>query len=319
MMKAMLRDNGIKTQDMIVLEKMSFSVFDFDSLRRYRNSMKVTRLGHVWENLEDIEFLHKLGAVGIGEDGKLHPTSAGLLMFGFEYEILREYPQYFLDYQENSAPHTPQRWTDRFVSSSGEWSGNVFDFFYKAYNKLVQNPKIKIPFKMKDGLHRVEDTPVHKALREALSGGVSSPRNSVIMKMFSLLDIGERTGSGIQLIYQAWKEQNWDEPQYTEKFEPDRTILTLSVASNKNVLLNVPLNVSIKRSENVLEQLKISPEITAEELAKMFSVTLKTIQRDLIELKEAGKIKRVGSKKAGHWEVLPESDIIRTIRSKRRN
>jgi len=267
MVQAMIRDNGNKTQDMLVLDKMSFDVFDYDSVHRYRNRMKVTRLGHVWEELEDIEFLQKLGAVGIGEDDKHHPTAAGLLMFGFEYEIVREYPHYFLDYQEHF--DTSVRWTDRIISTSGEWSGNLYDFFYKAYNKLIQNPNIKIPFKIENGRDRVDDTPVHKAMREALanslfnadfygtrglvirnnlteiifenpggfrisldealSGGVSEPRNSVIMKMFNLLDIGERAGSGIPNIYKTWREQNFGVPLYSELFEPDRTILNLPI------------------------------------------------------------------------------------------
>ncbi|MDR1156802.1 MAG: hypothetical protein LBK75_00630 [Oscillospiraceae bacterium] len=265
MVQAMVRDNGGKTQDMLVLDKLALAVFDYDSLRRYRSRMKVTRPGHVWEELEDIEFLQKLGAVGIGEDDKWHPTAAGLLMFGFEYEILREYPQFFLDYQECFDAQIG--WTDRITSSSGEWSGNVYDFYFKVYNKLIQNPRIKIPYKTEDGVHRVDDTPVHKALREALancltnadyygsrgvvvrshwneivlenpggfrvsfgearSGGVSSPRNAVVMKMFSLLDIGERAGSGIPNIYHTWKQQKWEAPRYAEMFESDRTILCL--------------------------------------------------------------------------------------------
>jgi len=65
------------------------------------------------------------------------PTAAGLLMFGYKYEILKEYPHYFLDYQEQF--DTSERWDDRFVSSSGEWSGNVYDFYRKAYNKISQH------------------------------------------------------------------------------------------------------------------------------------------------------------------------------------
>lgn len=34
----------------------------------------------MWEALEDEDFLMKLGAVGIGSDGKKHSTSAGPLM-----------------------------------------------------------------------------------------------------------------------------------------------------------------------------------------------------------------------------------------------
>ena len=274
MVEAMIRDKGDRTQDMLILEKLSLDVFDYDTLRAFRNRMRSTRPGHVWDGLEDIEFLQKLGAINIGEDDKRHPTAAGLLMFGYDHEIRREYPNYFLDYQEHYDADT--RFTDRITSASGEWSGNVFDFFFKVYNKLIQHPKIKIPFKMEDGLTRKDDTPIHKTLREALanclnnadfygerglvirnnlneiilenpggfriefsealSGGVSSPRNSVIMKMFGLLDIGERIGSGIPLIYKAWKDEGFDEPKYTESLSANRTTLSLALTktSEKN-------------------------------------------------------------------------------------
>jgi len=119
----MIRDSANETQDMIVLEKMPFSVFDYETVKGYRNVMRATRPNHVWENLDDEDFLLKLGAIGRGEDEKLHPTAAGLLMFGFEHEIAREYPQYFLDYQEHF--DAALRWTDRITSTSGEWSGNL--------------------------------------------------------------------------------------------------------------------------------------------------------------------------------------------------
>lgn len=223
--QAMMRDATEKTQDMIVLETMDESVFNYDTVHSYRMRMKYSRPGHVWESLEDNEFLLRLGAVGRGSDGKEHPTAAGLLMFGNEYEIVREYPYYFLDYQEQYDNDT--RWTDRIISSSGEWSGNVCDFYFRVYNKLSQD--VKVPFELEGGL-RKEDTPVHKALREALAnclinadyygrqgvvvikkhdeitisnpgtfrvdlnevkiGGVSDPRNVTLMKMFNLIDVG---------------------------------------------------------------------------------------------------------------------------------
>ena len=73
--------------------------------------------------MEDEDFLYKLGAVSRGKDGKRYSTVAVLLMFGHEYEIVKEFPNYFLDYQEHFDDTT--RWTDRIVSSSGDWSGNV--------------------------------------------------------------------------------------------------------------------------------------------------------------------------------------------------
>ena len=162
--QAMVRDASVKTQDMLVLNEMDLTVFNQESVRSYRQRMRLSRPGHVWEALEDEDFLLKLCAVGIGSDGKKHPTSAGLLMFGNEYDIVREFNAYFLDYQEQYDADT--RWTDRIISSSGDWSGNVYDFYFRVYNKLIQD--IKVPFKMEGGT-RVDDTDVHKALREALA------------------------------------------------------------------------------------------------------------------------------------------------------
>jgi len=270
--KAMFRDAAEKTQDTIVLDRMDLSVFDRESLGRYRQLMKITRPRHVWEFIDDEDFLHKLGAVARGEDGQLHPTAAGLLMFGFEYEIVREYPYYFLDYQEHLDAST--RWTDRIISSSGEWSGNILDFYYRVYNRLVQD--VKTPFKLENGRDRVDDTPVHKALREilanclinadyygprgiviiksfgklevanpggfridvreAVSGGNSDPRNTTLMKMFNLVDIGERAGSGIPNIYAVWQQQGWPIPTLTERFAPERTILSLEFEIKEPIL-----------------------------------------------------------------------------------
>ena len=260
--KAMLRDASAQTNDITVLEGMNEDVFNYDTIHSYRMRMKYARPGHVWESLEDSAFLLRIGAMGRGEDGAVHPTAAGLLMFGNEYEITREFRNYFLDYQEQY--DQDNRWTDRIISSSGEWSGNVFDFYFRVYNKLIQD--IKVPFKLESGL-RVEDTPVHKALREALAnclinadyygrqgivvvkrpkciiisnpgtfrvdlrevviGGVSDPRNTTLMKMFSLIDVGERAGSGIPNIFKVWEEQQWILPVIEEKFNPERSTLYL--------------------------------------------------------------------------------------------
>ena len=271
-LKAMYRDAAVRTQDMLVLENFDLDVFNAESLRSYRQRMRLSRPGHVWDTLENVDFLLKLGAVGIGEDGKKHPTCAGLLMFGNEYDIVREYPQYFLDYREEH--DDIHRWTDRIVSSSGDWSGNVYDFYFRVYNKLQLD--LKVPFEMQGGL-RVDDTPVHKAVREALanclvnadyygrggvvivkkrgeitvtnpgnfrigideakSGGFSDPRNGAMLKFFNLIDIGERAGSGIPNILRVWRDQKWPEPGLIQFFEPDRVSLSLSfeISNDKKV------------------------------------------------------------------------------------
>lgn len=322
--QAMVRDASVRTQDMLVLNEMDLGVFHPESVRSYRQRMRLSRPGHVWESLEDEEFLLKLGAVGIGSDGKKHPTSAGLLMFGNEYDIVREFNAYFLDYQEQYDADI--RWTDRIISSSGDWSGNVYDFYFRIYNRLIQD--IKVPFRM-DGGNRVDDTPVHQALREALanclvnadyygrqglvilkkrdgitmsnpgsfrieldaakSGGVSDPRNGTMLKMFNLIDIGERAGSGIPNIFRVWREQGWAAPTFTEQLEPERTILSLTFEKigDKKSVIKIGDKKSVineKMKETIIAYLTDHAEAKTAEIAAYIGLKLSRTRDYLNEL-----------------------------------
>ena len=262
--KAMLRDQTDNTMDMDVLDDVPISDLNYETIQGYRNRHRALKPAHPFGRLNDSEYLRSIGAAAISNIDKcLHPTAAGMLMFGDEYNIVRHFPEYFLDYREILDPTI--RWTDRLQSSSGEWSGNICDFYFRVYNKLVKD--IKVPFKTIDG-NRIDDTPVHEALREALAnclinadfygvrgivvrkeadrivfenpgysrtgkqqmkkGGISDPRNKVLMKMFNLINIGERAGSGVPNIFNTWEDQGWVEPVIEEQFDPDRTLLILS-------------------------------------------------------------------------------------------
>lgn len=336
--QAMVRDASVKTQDMLVLNEMDMTVFNKESVRSYRQRMRLSRPGHVWEALEDEDFLLKLGAVGIGSNGKKHPTSAGLLMFGNEYDIVREYNAYFLDYQEQYDADT--RWTDRIISSSGDWSGNVYDFYFRVYNKLTQD--IKVPFKMEGGV-RVDDTSVHQALREALanclvnadyygrqglvvikkrdvitmsnpgnfrieidtakSGGVSDPRNGTMLKMFNLIDIGERAGSGIPNIFRVWREQGWTAPIISENFGPDRIMLLLAFKKSddkKATIKSDDKKVTIKSARQKNEIITyLTDHVSAKntDIAELLGVKSTRVKQLLKELLDEGVVVAEGNNK----------------------
>ena len=213
-----------------------------------------------------------------------------------------------MDYQEHD--DADLRWTDRIVSSSGEWSGNVYDFYFKAYNKLVQG--VKIPFMMEEGV-RVDDTPVHQVYREALanclvnadyygrcgvvivkektyasfsnpgnfrieieaakSGGVSDPRNVTMLKMFNLINIGERAGSGIPNIWAISEKQGWKEPEIFEKFDPDRIIL--KVYTDKKSAIKIGDKKSMiteSAKQKIIEFLTDNAAVTCKEVATMLGL-----------------------------------------------
>ena len=258
--QAMVRDAAIQSQDMRLIRGMGLAALDSESIRSFRQRMKLYRPGHMWERLDDEAFLQKIGAVG-KNDGLLHPTSAGLLMFGNQQDILLACPDYAMTYREQL--DAEGRWTDT------AWSGNAYEFYYWAYNKLQQD--MKTPFKLEDG-RRVDDTPVRQVLREVLanclvnadyhgcggivvsrgnqeitlsnpgsfrvpldtakSGGVSDPRNAAMARMFRLVDVGEYTGGGISNLYRVWKAEGWPEPVFTESVSPARVSLTLHMTSH---------------------------------------------------------------------------------------
>ena len=54
----------------------------------------------------------------------------------------------------------------------------------------------------------------------------------------------------------------------------------------------------------IKDALRSFPKAKRENLAKLFKVSLATITRRLKALQLSGEIRRVGSRKTGHWEVL---------------
>ena len=118
---------------------------------------------------------------------------------------------------------------------------------------------------------RIDDTPVHEAIREALTntiihadftgrvslyivkrldmfgfrnpglmrvplymairGGQSDCRNRHLQKMFQLVGLAEQAGSGLPKVYRNWSKQHWRRPELIEQHDPDQTILRLRMVS----------------------------------------------------------------------------------------
>ena len=72
----------------------------------------------------------------------------------------------------------------------------------------------------------------------------------------------------------------------------------------KDVPENVPKATTAQRQSVLLNELKKDNKITISALAKILHCNEKTIKRDLESLKKNHQIKRVGSARAGHWELL---------------
>jgi ATP-dependent DNA helicase RecG len=266
--KRMLAEQVQDSRDARILPHFGLQDLDADSLKAYRNIFRADKPDHPWLALDDQGFLQMLG--GWSEDRATNDsglTVAGLLMFGAWPSIAQALPLYFVDYQERPTHYaTTVQWLDRLVPD-GTWSGNVFDFYRRVVNKLTAD--LKVPFVLK-GDTRQDDTPVHKALREALvntlvhadytgrisilvvkepagfvlrnpgalrvpaaqalQGGVSDCRNRTMQQMFLMIGLGERAGSGMSRIVHGWQDLGHG-LQFTEHYEPQEfTLLEMTWA-----------------------------------------------------------------------------------------
>jgi hypothetical protein len=56
------------------------------------------------------------------------------------------------------------RWNNRVVSNSDDWSDNVFDFWFKTYPMLSEG--LPVLFGLSSDIQHVDATPQHRAIRE---------------------------------------------------------------------------------------------------------------------------------------------------------
>lgn len=113
-------------------------------------------------------------------------------------------------------------------------------------------------------------------IKDAISGGISDPRNVTLIKMFNLINIGERSGSGIPMIYSVWEKQGWTAPQINESFNPDRTSLHLVLSTPKKASIKSVdkkmSTISDKQRQTVISYLKDQDSISTSELAAILNL-----------------------------------------------
>lgn len=266
--KRMLAEQQNDERDSRIFPGYTLQDIDKETLLLFKQMLRNKKSNHPFLELNNFDFLNKIGGFKRDrESGNEGLTLAGLLMFGKWEAIQETVPYYFVDYQERPEPKTENRWIDRVVPD-GTWSGNVFDFYRIVYKKITTD--LKVPFKLRDG-QRIEDSPVHEAIREALinalvhadymgrvpvlvvkrpdmfgfrnpglmrisiedayTGGISDCRNRLMHQMFLLVGLGERAGSGIPKIIQNWDKQHWRMPYLYEVKEPEQTLMELRMQS----------------------------------------------------------------------------------------
>ncbi len=252
--RQMIRDASDESQDFGIIENFTLEDIDTSTLNGYRNRFRSVRNDHPYTILDDKES-----------------------------SVLEAFPYFHLDYQEKLSNNEDERWSHR-ITDDGTWVCNLFNFYYRVYNRLVQ--EIEVPFVLDENGTRLGETHVHEAIREVLinslvhadyqssksitikktkdyfffrnpgrlritleqiyQGGISDVRNTYIQRIFQFIGLGEKAGTGFVKILRAWDEQSWMRPQVSED-----TIMNMT-----SVKLTYKVNLPKEPSKDLVKDLK---------------------------------------------------------------
>lgn len=84
----------------------------------------------------------------------------------------------------------------------------------------------------------------------------------------------------------------------------DGCLFTAAVRRKAVISSEEPDAGSEKSSEKILALLKDTPKLAAREIAETLGITRRAVEKQIARLRKEGRIRRIGSAKGGHWEVV---------------
>ena len=168
------------------------------------------------------------------------------------------------------------------------------------------------------------------SMEEYYEGGHSVCRNPVIQKMFVFLGIGEKCGTGADVIAKGWKDNGWSIPTVEEKSNPDRietclklegsingttetttktptgtTETTTDTTETTTITLPATTETPSDTTETIFKMISNNPKVTAKEIASVCGITEDGVAYHIKKLKQRGRIIRIGgSRNGGEWKVV---------------
>ena len=323
----MRRDAAARSQDMRLLEDCSLDALCSDTVLQYRAQMKELRPGHAYERCSQNEFLIQINAAGTGADGALHPSVAGLLMFGKYEAILREMPTYRVAFKNEGAPNEGE-----------EYRGNLYQFFYSAIAELhvgfsrsvaarnaieeaLVNCLVNANYRERGGVLIEKKADVlrfsnpgafHIDPGQARAGGVSDSRNKAISRMFLLIGEGAGIGGGIPRMFADWRKNARPTPFFEERFEPERTTLTLPISKQSASLdesakkRSIPV---IAAKQIIAEHLTAVIFSRAAQIASSVGLPLARVRRHLVQMRQEGLVISEGQGRNTLWRLRERAGL----------
>ena len=135
------------------------------------------------------------------------------------------------------------------------------------------------------------------------------PANPLLAYAMFLRKYVEQTGTGTGDIIARCREWGLPDPQWRIDDGDDFvTVIYRPQSSVKSSVKTVDKTVDKKpdgtTNDRILDLLATNPRATQEELARVLGLSMRGIEYAIGVLKREKRLRKVGGKKLGHWEVL---------------
>jgi ATP-dependent DNA helicase RecG len=131
-------------------------------------------------------------------------------------------------------------------------------------------------------------------------------RNRRIGEFFQEIDLSEKKSTGITKILRVLERNGSPPPEF--ETDPGRhyMIATIRIRDGfeAHEVINEVINEVVNRQTLITNVMRETPSITKAQLTEQLGVSKATIDREIDAMKQGCKIRRVGSNKSGHWEVI---------------
>ena len=136
----------------------------------------------------------------------------------------------------------------------------------------------------------------------------SDRRNGVLADVFDRLDYMEREGSGFKKIVGAYSPDVSHNPKnLSPKFYSavGCFVVTLpNLNGSQDSSMKSSMKSNMKSDERLLMLLKEFPSASLPRMAEGIGLSVAGVRKVIDKLRAAGRIRRVGPDKGGHWEVI---------------
>lgn len=333
---SMLRDRAFGTKTSELVAKTNRNSINNISLSRYRDYMTRFNPNASYNRYSEDEFLEKLR---IMDGGKC--TFAGLLMFGKREVIEKHFPDFRIDLLEVpgiSYTEAEQRYTFRI-----EEQENLWEYYFECFSRLKQKVDVKFAIsaegfgqELSPGLESIREALINmlmhtdyfssacaririftdhiefynpgglpKPFEELKSKDISLPRNPILAKFFRMVKLAENAGFGFDKIEVNWKQYNKTVPEYQVEF--DSVLVNFQLENKKALGDRLGDRLGDKLGDNqlkILSEIEMDNAISITLLAKKLTISTTAVENNIAKLKKAGYLKRLGSAKSGHWQLI---------------